>query len=56
MRAGRGGPFPLRAATPDDYEISANIKDELTGRTLDLREAFRVSARLRDEDTAAQMR
>ncbi len=36
--------FPLRAATPDDYEIVMHVKDELAGRTLDLRETFSVSA------------
>ena len=36
--------FPLRAATPDDYQIVVHIKDELSGQTGELRETFSVTA------------
>jgi hypothetical protein len=35
--------FPLRAAPPGDYEITMRVKDELTGKTVDLREPFSVT-------------
>jgi VWFA-related protein len=38
--------FSLEAAAPGDYELSMRIKDELSGKTLVLREPFRVSAPL----------
>ena len=38
--------FPLEAATPGDYELVLRFKDELSGRTLELREPFSVSAPL----------
>ena len=34
--------FPLRAAPPGDYAITMRIKDELSGRAVDLREPFSV--------------
>lgn len=36
--------FPLRAATADAYHIVMRVKDGLTGQTVELREAFSVSA------------
>ena len=35
--------FPLHAAPPGDYDIVMQIKDGLTGRTVDLREPFTVT-------------
>ncbi len=35
--------FPLRAAPPGDYAITMRVKDGLTGKTVDLREAFSVT-------------
>jgi len=36
--------FSLEQATPGDYEIMMRVRDELSGKTLELREPFRVSA------------
>jgi hypothetical protein len=36
--------FPLEVAPPGDYEIVLSVKDELSGKTVDLREPFTVSA------------
>jgi len=36
--------FPLRAATPDDYEMVVRIKDELSGQTREIHETFSVTA------------
>jgi VWFA-related protein len=38
--------FSLDAATPGDYELLMRVKDELSGKTLELHEPFSVSARL----------
>jgi VWFA-related protein len=38
--------FSLDAAAPGDYELLMRVKDELSGKTLELHEPFRVSARL----------
>jgi hypothetical protein len=35
--------FSLQDAVPGDYEIVVRIKDELSGRSLDLREPFTVT-------------
>lgn len=35
--------FSLERAAPGDYEIRMRLKDELSGRTLELREPFSVS-------------
>ncbi|HVQ30242.1 MAG TPA: VWA domain-containing protein [Vicinamibacteria bacterium] len=36
--------FPLRAATPGDYDLVMKVKDEFSGKTLELHEPFSVSA------------
>jgi VWFA-related protein len=36
--------FPLEVAPPGDYELVMSVKDELSGKTIDLREPFTVSA------------
>jgi hypothetical protein len=36
--------FPLEAAPPGEYELVMSVKDELSGRTVDLREPFTVVA------------
>jgi len=36
--------FPLVAAPPGDYELKMSVKDELSGKTVELREPFTVSA------------
>jgi hypothetical protein len=35
--------FSLEAATPGDYELVLRVKDELSGKALELREPFTVS-------------
>ena len=35
--------FPLRAATPGDYDLVMKVKDEFSGKTLELHEPFSVS-------------
>jgi VWFA-related protein len=37
--------FSLEGAGPGDYELVMRVKDELSGKTLDLREPFHVDAR-----------
>ena len=37
--------FSLADATPGDYEIVMRVKDELSGKSLELHEPFRVTAR-----------
>ena len=37
--------FSLEDATPGDYEIVMRVKDELSGKSLELHEPFRVTAR-----------
>jgi VWFA-related protein len=36
--------FPLKAAPPGDYELKMTVKDELSGKTVEVREPFTVSA------------
>ncbi|MEE8148248.1 MAG: VWA domain-containing protein, partial [Longimicrobiales bacterium] len=36
--------FPLEWATPGDYELVMSVKDELSGKMVDLRESFTVTA------------
>ena len=36
--------FSLEGATPGDYELLMRLKDEFSGKTLELREPFSVSA------------
>jgi VWFA-related protein len=35
--------FPLEVAPPGDYELKVSVRDELSGKTIDLREPFTVS-------------
>ena len=35
--------FPLRAATPGDYDLVLRLRDEFSGKTLELHEPFSVS-------------